>query len=87
MTRTPEQKAADEGLNEAIHACMKAEGQEDLGVVVDHMVIVATANFEGDDSLSSISFFSGGDIPYYRMLGMLDFIATGIRAKIAAATE
>lgn len=85
--RTPEQKAADDGLDEAIRACMKAEGQEELGVVVDHMVIVASTNFDGEDSLSSISFFTSGDIPYYRMLGMLDFIATGIRARIAAAHE
>jgi hypothetical protein len=48
---------------------------------------VATTTFDGEDSYGSISYVTSGDIPYYRMLGMLDFIATGIRAKIAEANE
>lgn len=79
---SPEQKAAEELMAEAIRASMRAQGYDDTGVVVDYMTIVTTTGFDGDDAISSI-FYLGTGIPHYRMLGMLDFIATGLRAEIA----
>lgn len=85
--RTPEQKLAAEQLEEAIRACMRAEGYEDsVGVVVDYMTIVTTTSFVGPDSISGI-FYLSSEIPYYRMLGMLDFITTGMRAQIAGGHQ
>lgn len=86
MPRTPEQKQAAEQLEAAIRASMRAEGYEDGGVVVDYMTIVTTTAFMGPDSISGI-FYLCSEIPYYRMLGMLDFIITGMRAQIAGGHQ
>lgn len=82
MSRTPEQKAADEQLAEAVRACMRAEGYDDSGVVVDYMTIVTTTGFDGEHAISGI-FYLCSEIPYYRMLGMLDFVSSGMRAEVA----
>lgn len=82
MTQTAEQRAADEALTEAIRTCLRVQGYDATGVVVDHMTIVCTTNFDGENAVSSILFL-GSEIPHYRMLGMLDFVSTGLRAEIA----
>lgn len=73
-------KAADERLDEAIRDALKARGFH-VGVVVDRFVGVALQHFDDDgDSVSSIvRVVPGEGIPHYRMLGMLDVLATRLR--------
>ena len=74
-------KAADEALDEAIHEALAARGYN-VGVIVDRFVAVALQHFDDDgDSVSSIARVVPGEkIPHYRMLGMLDVLATRLRA-------
>lgn len=73
-------KAADDALDEAIREALAARGY-DVGVVVDRSVAVALQHFDDDgDSISSIArIVPGEEIPHYRMLGMLDVLATRLR--------
>lgn len=74
-------KAADERLDEAIREALDARGYSHLGVVVDRFVAVAIQHYEDDGtSVSSIArIVPGEEISHYRMLGMLDVLATRLR--------
>jgi hypothetical protein len=74
-------KAADERLDAAIRDALEARGF-DVGVVVDRFVCVALQHFDDEGvSVSSIArVVPGEEIPHYRMLGMLDVLATTLRA-------
>lgn len=77
---TDEVKAADERLDEAIRGALAARGY-DVGVIVDSFVCVAMQHFNDDGtSVSTIArVVPGEEIPHYRMLGMLDVLATRLR--------
>lgn len=73
-------KAADERLDDAIRDALAARGY-DIGVIVDRFACVAIQHY-GDDGtpISSIArVVPGEEIPHYRMLGMLDVLATRLR--------
>jgi len=74
-------KAADSQLDAAIHDALKARGY-DVGIIVDRFVCVALQHYDDDGTLvSSIArVVPGEEIPHYRMLGMLDVLATTLRA-------
>lgn len=78
--RDPQTKAADERLDEAIRDALEARGF-DVGVIVDRFVCVALQHYDNDgDLISSIArIVPGEEIPHYRMLGMLDVLATRLR--------
>lgn len=73
-------KAADERLDEAIRDALEVRGYN-VGVVVDRFVAVAIQHYDDDGiSVSSIArIVPGEDIPHYRMLGMIDVLATRLR--------
>lgn len=73
-------KAADERLDEAIREALVARGF-DVGVIVDRFVCVALQHYDDDGAVvSSIArVVPGEEIPHYRMLGMLDVLATRLR--------
>lgn len=73
-------KNADTKLDEAIHEALVARGY-DVGVIVDSFVGVAMQHFNDDGtSVSSIArVVPGEEIPHYRMLGILDVLATRLR--------
>lgn len=73
-------KAADEALDDAIREALAARGY-DVGVIVDRFVAVALQHYNDDGVVvSSIARVVPGDeIPHYRMLGMLDVLATRLR--------
>lgn len=73
-------KTADEALDEAICEALAARGY-DTGVIVDRFVCVALQSYSDDGaSISSIArIVPGEEIPHYRMLGMLDVLATRLR--------
>jgi hypothetical protein len=78
--RDPQTKAADERLDEAIRDALEARGY-DVGVIVDRFACVALQHYDDDgDLISSIArVVPGEEIPHYRMLGMLDVLATRLR--------
>jgi hypothetical protein len=73
-------RAVDEALDEAIREALEVRGFN-VGVVVDRFVCVALQHFDDDGtSVSSIArVVPGEEIPHYRMLGMLDVLATRLR--------
>jgi hypothetical protein len=73
-------KAADDQLDEAIREALAARGY-DVGVVVDRFVCVALQHYDDDGgTISTIARIVPGEaIPHYRMLGMLDVVATLLR--------
>lgn len=81
-------KATDERLDEAIRDALEARGY-DVGVVVDRFVGVALQHFDDDgDSVSNIARIVPGEgIPHYRMLGMLDVLATRLRLEYVATGD
>lgn len=80
MSEAARLKAADERLDEAIREALAARGY-DVGVVVDRFVAVAIQHYDDDGTpISSIArVVPGEEIPHYRMLGMLDVLATRLR--------
>lgn len=80
MSERDDLKAVDDRLDAAIRDALKARGY-DVGVVVDRFVCVALHHYDDDgDSVSSIArVVPGEEIPHYRMLGMLDVLATRLR--------
>lgn len=83
MARTPEQKAVDDALTEAIEAALHAHDAK-TGVTSDYIVLVAQQNFDADgESTTSIARLVRDDgIPHYRLLGLLDYAATCYRADL-----
>lgn len=88
MSEAARLKAADERLDEAIREALEARGY-DVGVVVDRFVGIALQHFDDDgDSVSSIArIVLGEGIPHYRMLGMLDVLATRLRREYVAGGD
>jgi hypothetical protein len=87
MARTPEQKAADEQLREAVLAARAAYGMEAGGVVSDILVIGAEHYFEGGDPTTSVFTLTGGELALYRILGLLDFAQAIYRHDAADGSE
>lgn len=88
MSRTPQQKQADDRLTEAIEAALIAHDIK-TGVVSEYIVLVAQHRF-GDDGAQHVSIgrlVSGDGVPHYRLLGLLDYAATCYRASITEPDE
>lgn len=80
-------------LNEAFAALELAidrvrHAQGDGGVLVDWVVIMTSTDpLECGHDYVSTSWTGSENLPTYRMLGLLDYAATGVRAEIASAVQ
>jgi hypothetical protein len=85
---TPEQTAATERLDEAIKSSLEALGLG-VGVLTDYVVICAQQRFEDDGTASTGIYHvtSGDGVPYYRLLGLLDYTRIALRGEIVDALE
>lgn len=76
MPRTPEQKAADEALTEAIEGVWRAydPDDDDPGLLTDYLVIAVRRGFDAEgDSWTSVGSFSRDDsVPAHTQLGLLE---------------
>jgi hypothetical protein len=77
MGRSDEQKAADEALTAAIQQVRTAyyPDEGDPGILTDYYVMSAWQGWseEGEGFTSMMSTPRDGDLPLYRILGLLDY--------------
>ena len=80
-----EEKAAYQRLEEAIEEVCRLEGYQ--GVPIEWVVIAASQRFDEDgDGITQVGTLlpdGGGAIPYHRVMGLLDFVQTRMRAEVA----
>jgi hypothetical protein len=80
-------KAAYQRLDEAIRDAAKLEGAD--GVHAEWIVVYACQNFDDDgDALTQIGTLvpdGGGHAPHHRLMGLLDYALTRMRAEVAEA--
>ncbi|MFD9564361.1 hypothetical protein [Streptomyces sp. NPDC059994] len=80
-----ERKAAYQQLEEAIRRVNELEGAD--GVLTEWVVVTATQSFDGDgDGLTQVGKLlpdGGGQVPYHRLMGLLDYALTCCRAEVA----
>lgn len=73
--RTEDQKKADESLEAAINDCMRVYGMPDDGEVISDFVVLCATNTLHKDGVVQTNYpilLAGGDIPWYRILGLLE---------------
>jgi hypothetical protein len=78
VSRTPEQRKADDNLTEAIDAVRKAydcHGEIDGFLMTDYVVIYAAQKYDKDgDSLTALGIMPrDADVPLYRLMGMGEY--------------
>lgn len=80
---TSEQKAAAERLEAAVREALEAQGLG-VGVLTEFVVVAAQARFEDDGCGSTGVYYltSGDGVPYYRLLGLLDFARVALRGEV-----
>ncbi|MEU0081380.1 hypothetical protein ABZY58_26060 [Micromonospora tulbaghiae] len=85
MSRTPEQVAADEALTAAIEQALLAYGDSQAYVLTEYVVVTSQQRFDEEgNSITAIGFINrDGDVPYHRILGLLEYAATRTRKHIA----
>jgi hypothetical protein len=85
--RTPEQVAADNQFEEAIHAFLTAYDATD-GPVIEWMLLTAQ-HLVNDDGTTSTAV--GHWVPpgqaYHRSMGLLDYMQTRLRAVVAGNAD
>ena len=81
--RAQAEKAADDTLAAAIEDALVVHGLK-TGVTTEFVVLVAQQHVDddGDTATNIARLISDNSIPYYRILGLLDFAATCYRAEI-----
>ncbi|MFG2638547.1 hypothetical protein ACGFX8_32965 [Streptomyces sp. NPDC048362] len=86
---SPELKAAYQRLAEAIEATARLEGAE--GVLTEWVVVFSTQRYTDDgDAITQVGTTlpdGGGQLPYHRLMGLLDYALTRCRAVIASDDE
>ena len=79
QVRTAVQKQADEELEQAILKCMQAYGMlEEAEVIADFAVLCASNKIHPDGVVQTNypTLLPNGDIPWYRLLGLLEMHKT-----------
>lgn len=76
--RTEEQKAADAGLDEAIKRALLAYEADPEYLLIDYIVLTAETRFDdkGQQYTAYTRLYRDGDMPWYRILGLLDMHRT-----------
>lgn len=89
MTRTPEQKAADEALTTAVTRCVAAYGDGSPAVVCEYVVAVALRSLDDDgEALTTVGLlYRDSDVPTHRALGLVEYAAVRLRGLAANATR
>lgn len=84
--RTPEQRAADESLTQAIDAIVAAYYPDiQLTILGDYLVCGALSGLEGDSLV--FSHPKDGDFPFYRQMGLIDYIHARHKAIVGEEDE
>jgi hypothetical protein len=82
-----EQRAAYERLAQAIEEVARNEGTQ--GVLTEWVVVFAAQRFDDvGDGLTQVGITlpdGGGQVPYHRVMGLLDYALTRYRAEVAEA--
>ncbi len=87
MARTPEQKAADERLEQAVKDALEAYDLN-TGALVDVLVLTAQTRFDEEgEQYTNVARLTLGGMPHYRILGLLDFAQTAYRSDIAVCPD
>ena len=85
MSDSSELKAAYQRLEAAIDEVTRLEGFE--GVLVEWVMVAASQRYDGDgDGITQVGVLlpdGGGQVPYHRIMGLLDYALTRQRAEIA----
>lgn len=83
----PDLKAAYERLTQSIEEVARLEGAE--GVLTEWVIIFASQHFDSDgDGITQVGITlpdGGGQVPYHRVMGLLDYALTRYRAEVAEA--
>lgn len=90
QVRTPQQVAADEKLLEAITECLIAyEMIEDGFVVGDFVVVNATNRLSSQGVIQTRHplLFRDGDIPWYRIAGLIDMAKIEVSLALSAGND
>ncbi|AYF29302.1 hypothetical protein CSH63_17890 [Micromonospora tulbaghiae] len=84
-SRTPEQVAADDALTAAIEQVLQAYGDDQAYILTEYVVVTSQQRFDEDgDGITAIGCINrDSDVPYHRVLGLLEFAATRTRKDIA----
>ncbi|MBD9700628.1 hypothetical protein IHE56_00685 [Streptomyces sp. ID01-12c] len=84
-----EDKAAYRKLEEAIREVTTLEGAQ--GVLTEWVVVFSTQRYGDDgDGVTQVGTLlpdGGGDVPYHRMMGLLDYALTRCRKVVADDAE
>ncbi|WP_330479930.1 hypothetical protein OG301_38995 (plasmid) [Streptomyces platensis] len=84
MSDSPELKAAYQRLEGAINEVTRLEGFK--GVLVEWVIVAASQRYDEDgDGITQIGVLvpdGGGQVPYHRIMGLLDYALTRQRAEI-----
>lgn len=81
---TDEQKKAYADLERAIEAVLRLRGA--TGILVDYVTLAGVQNIddEGDTTGSVMMILPmGGGLPYHRVMGLIDYTQTVLRAEVA----
>lgn len=88
MSRTPEERNADEALTTEVDRVVRTYSPElDLGILTDYVVIAAFQGFDadGEDETYVTLHPRDGNLPIYRIMGLLDYSQAHERGIVAAA--
>jgi hypothetical protein len=79
--RTQAQIEADANLTQAIDQCLRAYEFEEDFILTDYMVIVAQSRIDsaGDTATAYASLYRDSEMPYHRILGLLEIARTRAR--------
>jgi hypothetical protein len=81
---TPEQKEAYAELERAVDKVLRLRGAE--GILTEYVTLcgVQTIDDEGDTAGSVMMILPmGGGLPYHRVMGLLEYSQTVLRAEVA----
>lgn len=81
---TPEQKQAYAELERAIETVLRLRGVE--GILTEYVTLcgVQTIDDDGDTAGSVMMILPmGGGLPYHRVMGLVDYTQTVMRAEVA----
>ena len=84
-----EEKAAYRKLEDAIREVTTLEGGQ--GVLTEWVVVFSTQRYDDDgDGVTQVGTLlpdGGGDVPYHRLMGLLDYALTRCRKVVADDAE
>jgi hypothetical protein len=83
----PELKPAYERLADAVEEVVRLEGAQ--GVLTEWVLVTSTQRYDQDgDGLTQVGITlpnGGGQVPFHRVMGLLDYALTRYRAEVADA--